>query len=303
MEEIYIKRRKTKIWVDIKNSFKNNVKNFIQKGIDLGMEYDIPTRYNPNELSPEEFISKLDSEKGELIGVYFQETYFNLFVYHNKEGNFSFNFSGFGDFLKTYADGEYVNELVFDTAHYIEIILYMCQDLLITDIFMDEDPDNAGRLLPSPTRNSLAITIGDTYFLFSPYHFIEKVLNNIKSPETVLFENEDLKLIPIDKVNMFYNQIAYALTINKEVIVYFSYHEYKVELKILPSSDMVLMPLAPFKIKETEDATGIDVGFYTHLLMSLCKGISIREFETYFNREEDAYLSNEEYNTKYNIYG
>jgi hypothetical protein len=299
---MYVKRRKTKIWVDIKNSFKNNIKNFIQKGMALGMEYDIPEHYNPDALCPEEFMAKLTSDEGELIGAYFQETYFTLFVYHKREGNFSFNFSGFGDFLKTNADGEYVNELVFDTAHYIEIILYMCQDLLITDIFMDEDPDNAGRLLPSPTRNSLAIAIGGTYFLFSPYRYIEKLLNNIKLPETVLFENEDLKLIPIDKVNMFYNQIAYVLTINNQVIVYFSHHGYKVELKILPS-DIVLMPLAPFKIKETEDATGIDVGFYTHLLMSLCKGISIREFETYFNREEDAYLSNEEYNTKYNIYG
>jgi len=288
--------RSPKIKVTIENDFKKNILRILNQP---EMTY-LPSMSNEDSTFSENgLITGIPSpsEKGHsFYASYNNRTYFDVFTYESK--NNSNNFSLFFSRLlqspfRVHADYDTVNDWAFDTEKYLRLIFQMCKDVLITDITVMEDEDmyyNSPNLIER-IPNTLALTVGNTYLLTSAYYYIAKLLNNVLDEEehTIFYTDQKTlaKLIVSfdyeDPRDDFYGKLAKGLDDKKRVSVFLSHHGYFMTL-FIGTYNLLLVPEQPFKMKKTEDAEGIDIPFYTDLLLQMCRGIAIGDFETYFNR-------------------
>lgn len=285
---MYNDNKYTKISIDIKNKWsKEIIEQMLNRGMQLGLEFE--TRYNNLNLPIVEFILSTGEDKGNTIYAYTQETGFEIRLFNSKKDGFSLTLSRFANFFKTTADAGECNELAFDTAKYLEILLYLCEELVIEDITVQADSEIISQRLGFPVQNTFAACTGSTYVCKSPYYYISKIINNIMSSGGTIFKNNQYE--HIENIEVFCKELTDKIISDETegIDIYFSFQNQNTKLRVWPVN-LVITPLDNIKKKITFDAQGADVGFYTTLLLHICKGIYISDFASFFNRFDNAVM-------------
>lgn len=296
----YIKR--PKIIVDIKGNFADNILNILNSP---GIEYSLPAREKNIMISEKGTIDcvreSLEKDfSGYSLYANFQEVAScHIFIWRDKVNikNFTIFFKNLlPSCFKIHADYDLPSDLVIDAERYLKLIFQMCKDVLIQDIIVmsDEETYYEFPVFTEKIPNTMIVYIGNAYHLASSRYYIARLLNNLLDEEqsTIFYTDQTVltQLVPLfsdfdEKRTDFYAKLAQELDEKKKVSIFLSHHGYFITLYI-GMERLLLIPEQPFKMKITEDAQGIDIPFYADLLLQLCRGIGISDFETYFNRTD-----------------
>jgi hypothetical protein len=257
----------------------------IKNGANLNFEYVLSTSIKESVL---EYLSTIPSNEWRSLRVFVNDTGFELNFYVTND-HLSMTLNYFGDFFTIRADYDECDEPVFDTIKYLDFILFLSKNLIIkklkvvenTDV--EHDPEFTSYMKES-VQNTISAFIGSTYYLKSPYQYLICLVNNIIENDGQI-KND----CHYTDANDLAKYLAAQLIENTEngILLPFIMKDQLFELTIYPEN-LTLKPIGDLKKQTLDNKAYVDIAFYTHIFMHLCKDLGIRDMETYFDRRQHA---------------